>query len=237
VLSGWALALTVALGVGYFIQTGRQPLADAYAPPALAPAPDAVGAPVTAPPIASDPDRFTKAEAATEVNPPPADPPLQLAEATPVTPPPPVEAPAAPTSDTVAPKTREPTKVAAAETDEDAEAAPVKAKLPEKPKPAKLETAKAEGVAGKPDRAADKAKLAPAKDLPQLKARMSRAYAEAVKAGTPKTVLRARQAEWATLYARAEKKGPAAVNALYRARAAQLEAIAKKTAAKTHGKA
>ena len=234
VLSGWALALTVALSAGYFIQTGRQPLADADAPPAVAAPPDAVGAPVTAPPITSDPDRFTQAEAAPEVNPPSADPPPQVAEATPATPLPAV-GPAAPAADPVAPKVREPARAVVAEADEDSEATPVKAKAPERPKAAKVETAKAETAAAKSGKAADPAKVAQTKDLPQLKARMSRAYAQALKAGTPKTVLRARQTEWATLYARAEKKGPAAVAALYRTRAAQLEAIARKSA-KAHAK-
>src|SRR6185503_10635933 len=85
VLSGWALALTVALGAGYMIQTMRQPVSDADAPPAVAPAPDSLGAPVTAAPIASDPDRFTQAQAAPEVNAPPADGAAQVAEAAPDT--------------------------------------------------------------------------------------------------------------------------------------------------------
>ena len=58
----------------------------------------------------------------------------------------------------------------------------------------------------------------------------------AVKAGTPPTVLKARRAEWAVLRARAERKGPAAVAALYRTRAAQLEALAKAPAKHAGGR-
>jgi hypothetical protein len=247
VLSGWALALTAALGLGYATQAGRQPIGSADAPPAVAPAPDGLGEPVTAPPIASDPSRFTQAEAAPEVNPPTEDARPQVAQATPEPAPPPAAAtPAAAASAPMtlaqadgADQVQEPaqaTRTSALAPDEADDAAPVKkAKEPDKPKAAKVETASAASRTVKA--ASDTTKPADAKDLPQLKARMSRAYAQAVKAGTPRTVLKARQAEWAVLYAKAEKKGPAAVTALYRARAAQLEAIAKKSAKGQHAKA
>jgi len=233
VLSGWALALTVALGAGYMIQTLRQPVNDADAPPAVAPAPDSLGAPVTAAPIASDPDRFTQAQAAPEVNAPAADGAVQAANpdgspeaASPI----PAPAQTVPAS--------EPVKAKAPLPADEADAGPVKARAAETRKAAGPDTPKAEAKLAAPDKkpATEKAKLTEATDLPQLKARMSRAYAQAVKAGTPKTVLKARQTEWASLYAKAEKKGPAAVAALYRTRAAQLEAIARKSA-KGRGKA
>jgi hypothetical protein len=240
VLSGWALALTVALGLGYLTQAVRQPAAAADAPPAVAPAPDGLGEPVTAAPIASDPSRFTQAEAAPEVNPPAQDPQPQVARATPppgaagVSAPIVVAQAAEPTANA---KPEEPAEAAAIGSDGTDTAAPVKkAKAPDKPKPAKIETASAEAQPARAEAAPDKAKLDDAKDLPQLKARMSRAYAQAVKSGTSRTVLKARQSEWAVLYAKAEKKGPAAVAALYRTRAAQLEAIARKSAAKGHAK-
>jgi hypothetical protein len=103
-------------------------------------------------------------------------------------------------------------------------------------KQAVAEDAPAGPHGGKPEKASPKTAAADAGDIPQLKSRMSHAYAEAVKAGTPKSVLKARQAEWAVLRAKAEKKGPAAVAALYRTRTAQLEALAKKSATKGHAK-
>jgi hypothetical protein len=242
VLSGWTLALTVALGLGYLTQAIRQPAAAADAPPAVAPAPDSLGEPVTAAPIASDPSRFTQAEAAPELNPPAQDPQPQVAQTTPSAPP----AAAASTAIVVAQaaepiaktaKPEEPAGTAAIGSDGTDTATPVKkAKAPDKPKSAKLETASADAKPAKAEPTPDQAKLDEAKDLPRLKARMSRAYAQAVKSGTPRTVLKARQSEWTVLYAKAEKKGPAAVAALYRTRAAQLEAIAKKSAAKSHSK-
>jgi hypothetical protein len=241
VLSGWALALTAALGLGYATQAGRPPSGEADTPPAVAPAPDGLGEPVTAPPIASDPSRFTQAEAAPEVNPPTENPPPQVAQAAPE--------PAAPVSPGAslplaqaesvdqAQKPAQAARTATTASDEAHDVLPAKTtKAPDKPKTAKVEIEGADPRPAKVEKASETTKAADSKDLPQLKARMNRAYAQAVKAGTPRTVLKARQAEWAVLYAKAEKKGPAAVTALYRARAAQLEAIAKKSA-KGHAKA
>jgi hypothetical protein len=258
VLSAWALALTAALGLGYATQAGRQPIGNVDAPPGVAPAPDGLGEPVTAPPIASDPSRFTQAEAAPEVNPPTDDARPQVAQVAPEPAAPPAAAPSVATpaappitlaqadgADQVQKRTQA-TRTSALAPGEIDDSTPVRrAKAPDKPKAAKVESASADARktetasadSRKAEKAPDTTKAADTKDLPQLKARMSRAYAQAVKAGTPRTVLKARQAEWAVLYAKAEKKGPAAVTALYRARAAQLEAIAKKSAKGQHTKA
>lgn len=72
------------------------------------------------------------------------------------------------------------------------------------------------------------AKAKPADDIDHLRQGLNHAYAQAVKAGVPKSVMQAREAEWAVLYPKAKKKSPEAVAALYRTRTAQLEALAKK---------
>jgi hypothetical protein len=239
ILAVWAVVLGVALSVAYVTQPARQLNSDTDLPPAVAPTPaDELGAPVTAPPIAAEPERFAQAASAPEINPPaavdepqPGD--LKVAEATP---PPAETATTAATPSAPQPLVAKPAPITTAAVDkpktiaklERVTAAPkaeVTARTGAKPP-------KAEKVA----KADDKTKVASAKNLPLLKARLDHAYAEAVKAGTPKTVLKARQAEWLVLRAKAERKGPAAVAALYRTRAAQLEAIAKKTA-RTRSKA
>jgi hypothetical protein len=228
ILGGWAVALGAALAVAVIVQPTHELSGQPDLPPAPPPAPaagDEVGAPATAPPIASQP-QFAQAPTAAET---PAQPELQVADEVPP-PPPPVEAPA-PVRAQAAEFAPEP---APAEKVEKAATPPVKPKA--------APTAKVEKVSA-PTNTTDREKAeahraiaADAKDLPQLKARMTKAYALAVKAGTPKSVLKARQAEWLVLKAKAEKKGPQAVATLYKTRAAQLEALAKKTSARSHGK-
>jgi hypothetical protein len=239
-MAGWAAVLGAALGVAYIVQPVRQLDAQADLPPAPAPpapADDGLGTPATAPSIASQPGQFAAAAPEAPAT-QPSQPELSLAEAPnppplevkpalpdPPEPPPAIQAAAADTS------TPAPLKVENATAPSAKPKARIeKADAPAKPAAAKLEKASTGSASPKPEKA-PAAKAAPdeAKDLPQLKARMTRAYAEAVKAGTPKSVLKARQAEWVVLRAKAEKKGPAAVEALYRTRAAQLEAIAKKS--------
>lgn len=240
VMAGWAVVLGVALSIAYATQpshelTGQPDLPPAPPPPTA----DEIGAPVTAAPIAADPSRFAQAQPTAESAPAPE---LQVAEAAPVSPPsatPPVQ------------KAAQPLTGPAAELPADIADTPASVPVPPKPKPAapKVETAsaavKAPETGGKLVKAAKtddaepsahKMAVADSKALPELTARISRAYAAAEKAGAPKSVLKARQTEWLVLRAKAEKKGPQAVAALYRTRAAQLEALAKKSAAHTHGK-
>jgi hypothetical protein len=238
-MAGWAALLGTALVVAYFVQQPA-PQLDAQADlPAPAPAPsDAeLGIPVTAPSIASQPGQFAAAApAAGPAQPAPSE--LNIAEAPN---PPPLDvkpAPPEPPEPPVVQAATETPPPGALKVEKAADTTPAKPKArietadpPAKPKAAKTQTASAEAAPVKPEKAlAAKDAAADAKSLPQLKARINRAYADAVKAGTPKSVLKARQAEWAVLRAKAEKKGPAAVEALYRTRAAELEAIAKKSA-------
>jgi hypothetical protein len=72
------------------------------------------------------------------------------------------------------------------------------------------------------------AKAKPADDIDHLRRGLNHAYVQAVKAGVPKSVMKQRQVEWAVLYAKAKKKSPEAVAALYRTRTGQLEALARK---------
>jgi hypothetical protein len=241
-MAGWAALLGVALGVAYIVQQPA-PQLDALADlPAPAPAPsDAeLGTPATAPSIASQPGQFAAAApAGGPAQPAPSE--LNIAEAPN---PPPLDVKPAPPEPPVVQAATETPPPAALKVEKAADTTPAKPKArietadaPAKPKAQKTQTASAEPTAGKPEKAlAAKDAGADATHLPQLKARMNRAYADAVKAGTPKSVLKARQAEWAVLRAKAEKKGPAAVEALYRTRAAELEAIAKKSA-KTRARA
>jgi hypothetical protein len=233
ILAGWAVALGAALGVAVIVQPTHELPAQPDLPPPSAPAAtDDISAPATAPSIASQP-QFSGPPAAAEA--PRSE--LQVADAP--TPP----APPAPPVTQPTPRAATPVAATFEDADHREKASKVEktATPPVKPKtaPARLEKVSARPPAGEHQTksAAHKAMAPDAKDLPQLKARMTKAYALAVKAGTPKSVLKARQAEWPALKAKAEKKGPAAVAALYKTRAAQLEALAKKTSARGRGKA
>jgi len=231
VMGVWAAVLGAALGVAFIVQPNRQLDGQADLPPAspspAVPAEAELGTPVSAAPIASEPAQFAAPASAAAA---PADPELKIAEA-PAANPPPLE---------VRPAPPDPPEPSAAEANA-AEPRPAPLKVQRtaaKPASEAAGAAKASAApARQPAKLAKTARAAPvrtpaadAKALPVLKAKLDRAYADAVKAGTPKSVLKARQAEWAILRAKAEKKGPAAVAALYRARAAQLEAIARKKA-------
>ena len=236
VMAGWAAVLGLALGAAAYVAQPSAPPDPADQPPIPQPTAGAeLGTPLTAAPIASRPDQFAPAPAPDTAGQaaqltlaeasPPDPPPLEVKPAPPDPPePPPLQTPAA------APKPAPATVQKATE-----QAPPAKADKAVQPVKSKVVPVKAAKAIAKPSRS-EKAVAGP-KDLPKLKAQLNRAYAEAVKAGTPKSVLKARQAEWITLRAKAEKKGPAAVSALYRTRAAQLEALAKKKAARARNKA
>jgi hypothetical protein len=91
------------------------------------------------------------------------------------------------------------------------------------PKAAELPKTQKAAAAHKP--AADR-KL-PA-DVAHLRVQLNHAYNQAVKAGVPRSVLKARRVEWNVLYAKAQKKSPEAVAQLYKTRAAELDALSKR---------
>jgi hypothetical protein len=223
VLASWAAVLSVAIGLAYVSQPRTQ-IEDGPPPADMRPAPE----PAAKPPV---------------LDPVPDSPPLEVAEL------------ASPPAATVAGSTDQVAEPAAAPVDPAPPSRAAKTSADEGPadddkplkaahKPAPPEQrAAAEGPTRMAPSKATTSRCAlkstesaeaacRAAEMAGLRAKMGHAYVQAVKAGMTKSALKTRQAEWAVLRSKAERKGPDAVAALYRTRAAQLEALAKATARK-----
>ncbi|HEY0436183.1 MAG TPA: hypothetical protein VGC92_06055, partial [Phenylobacterium sp.] len=215
-------------GFAAYSQVSRQmdaAVQDAAPPPAevahvLPPTP--VG---TVAPIPAEPPQITPAAASAEAEPAP-DGPAEAVAAPPEATPEPVP-PAVAKSVDLKSAEAEPPKTApkAAKSAVAVAAKPAKTVKTSEPAVKKAVSAKAEEA--KP--AAKKAVTKPgAEDIPKARSKLNHALAAAQEAGVPKSVLKAREAEWKVLYAKAQHRSPAAVAALYKTRAAQLESLAKR---------
>jgi|GEM_PF-5101258 len=180
--------------------------------------------------------RQREGAAAMDVPPPPPEA-APAAPTTPVPPPAPAISPSAPIAAGVQPPdateaastttTPQPEDTAAPSPAKTAEVEPPKAKAAEAKPPPKAKLgpgSDADAILAE----AKAAKAKPADDIDHLRHGLNHAYAQAVKAGVPRSVMKAREAEWAVLYPKAKKKSPEAVAALYRTRTVQLEALAKR---------
>ncbi|MFL5296724.1 MAG: hypothetical protein ACJ798_10130 [Phenylobacterium sp.] len=239
-MAAWAAGLCVAFGVAYVTQPNRQLDAWADIPPPKAALPPPPPAPEIAPaaPIPAEAPLITPAATPSGND---NTTPVSDAAAPAVDPSAPAEAAATKVKVEAQPPEPAPEKVEKVAAERHAPAAVHKAKAGKgSDELAEADARPTKSGADKPVARCTGAKASDeacrASELVALRRQMSQAYAQAVKAGTPPTVLKARRAEWAVLRARAERKGPAAVAALYRTRAAQLEALAKAPAKHAGGR-
>lgn len=180
--------------------------------------------------------RQRESAAAMDIPPPPPEA-APAAPTTPIPPPSPVMSPSAPIAAGVVPSeateatstmtTAKPQDISGPAPAKTAEAEPPKVKAAEAKPPPKAKLgpgSDADAILAE----AKSAKAKPVDDIDHLRHGLNHAYAQAVKAGVPKSVMKQREAEWVVLYAKARKKSPEAVAALYRTRTTQLETLAKK---------